>query len=222
MKKKRKPSSKALSHRQKAHLTKQRKASASSIRKIEKRIGQRNLAKILGVAPRSIRRYKQGTRVPRFDIANKLKRIEKVSRGQRKTKSVKKKRQRAERLVERHPEVQYFEQRPKFKYADTEHFILRDVQESDIPDLIQYLIDQGCEAAFFVLEGIDQNGEVVHYQTEVTYIYHFAESWEDLLSELKIHVTSSKYGFRAVGSFLSLDLCGIKSYAPSVIKGSEK
>ena len=86
----------------------------SRIAKVEKRIGQRELAKILGVSPRSVRRYKEGTRKPRKDIYSKIVQLEKKSRGYRKTKSIKKKRARAKAIVKAHPEVKYYERKQDF------------------------------------------------------------------------------------------------------------
>lgn len=190
-----------------------RGASLSRIRKLEKRFGQRGLAKILGVSPRSIRRYKEGTRTPRFDIAYKLKRAERKTRGPRRTKSIKKKRERTARAIKLHPEIQYFEKREPFKYAETEHVVLYDVKKDEIPDLIAYLDEEGCGAAFLVISGVDRKTDKREfYSTEVMEIEDFAKAWKELYDELR-----SRYDMRKTKA-QRVDLTGIKYHAPSVIE----
>jgi predicted transcriptional regulator len=190
-----------------------RGASLSRIKKLEKRFGQRGLAKILGVSPRSIRRYKEGTRVPRFDVAYKLKRAEAKTRGPRKTKSVKKKRERVEKAIRLHPEIQYFEKREAYKYADTEHVVLYGVRKDEIEDLLEYLRDENCGAAFLVISGVDKKTDKREfYSTEVMELDDFSESWEDLYDELR-----SRYKMRQTEA-QRVDLVGIKYHAPSVIE----
>lgn len=185
----------------------------SDLKKLEKRFGQRNTAKLLGVNPRSLRRYKQGTRKPRFDVAYKLKRAESVTRGIRKTKSVKKKRARTLRAQIFHPELSYFEKKESFKYSDTDHIILYDVSKGDIPDLIQYLIEKNCGAAFIVLSGVDSKTKKrSFYSTEVMEINDFAEGWETLYEEL-----FSRYEMRKL-TRLRIDLVGITYNAPSLVE----
>lgn len=178
-----------------------RGAIISRLAKAEARLGQVNLAKMLGVSPRSVRRYKEGTRTPRADIAFILKRVEKASRGLRPTKSVNKKRARAEKIVREHPEVAYFEKRKNYEFAETEHIVLYDVINEDIPGLIGYLRDAGCDAAYFIAYGSERM-----YQSEIMVLDDFAESWEIVLKELL-----KKYNFVAE----QVDLIGVIYHAPS-------
>jgi len=190
-----------------------RAASLSRIKKLEKRFGQRGLAKILGVDPRSIRRYKEGKRVPRYDVAYKLKRAEAKTRGPRKTKSVKKRRERLARAIARHPEIQYFEKRESYKYADTQHVVLYDVKKSEIEELVAYLDGEGCGAASLVLSGTDpKTDKREFYSTEVMELEDFADSWEELYDDLR-----SRYQMRQTKD-QRIDLVGIRYLAPTAIE----
>lgn len=187
------------------------RAISPRLKKLESRIGQRNLAKMLGITPRSLRRYKQGTRKPRKDIRFKIGRIERAAKGIRKTKSIKRKRTRAEKIVREHPEVKYFETRKTFPYADTEHIDLLDIKISDVPDLIHYLKFEGCTMAYFVVHGTDRKTEKVrYYSSELKLIDDFAEEWEEILSGLMMQYEMT---------VKKIDLIGIMYYAPTTQKG---
>jgi len=184
------------------------------IEKIESRIGQKHLAEMLGVSPRSVRRYKQGTRIPRYGTIFKIKRIEKVAKGIRKTKSIKRKARRAEKIVKEHPEIIYFETRQEFKYAETEHIILRDIHFEDIDGLLGYLSVEGCEAAYFVVKGIDTTTrKEVFYSTEIMSLDDFSSAWEESLQGIL-----EKYDF----SVSQIDLIGIRYNAPSTQEGQKE
>ena len=162
---------------------------------------------MLGVSPRSVRRYKEGTRAPRKDILFKLSRVAKASKGFRKTKSVKRRRARAEKIIREHPEVIYFETRKSFKYAETEHIDLFNIRVEDVDALIEYLTWEGCEAAYFVIHGIDsKTKEERCYSSEVMSLEDFSEAWREELSSLL-----QQYGMRIT----QIDLIGIKYHAPS-------
>jgi transcriptional regulator with XRE-family HTH domain len=187
--------------------------SKARIKKLEERIGQVNLAKMLGVSTRSIRRYKEGTREPRADIYYKLRRVERAGKGIRKTKSIKRKKARAEKITREHPEIRYFEKRESYSAAETDHVIITDVHVEDIDGLISYLSDEGCESAFFVVSGIDSKGNEQFYSTEVMVLDNFSKNWERLLQEIL-----DRYDF----TLQKLDLVGIKYHAQTPQKGQEK
>lgn len=188
----------------------------SNIAKLEKRFGQKNLAAMLGVSPRSVRRYKEGKRKPRYDINFKLGRLERSSRGLRKTKSITKMRRRSEKLIKERPELRYFEKTESFKYSDTDHITIFDVRKSEVEDLISYLAEQDCGACFFVVSGVDKNGNRVYYSSEVMEAHDFAELWQELYDNL-----SSRYDLRKLDK-QRIDLVGIKYNAPSPITRQEK
>ena len=203
--------------RKESHNIKKRKVdhpSFSLIRKLEKRIGQKELSKIIGVAPRSIRRYKQGIRKPRLDVYHKLKKLEKVSRGLRKTKSINRKRERAKRIVEKHPEVKFFESRRDYRYSDTSHITVFDVEKKDIPIMIDYVIKEGCEAGYFVLSGVNREGRRVFYQTEIRTLVSLKEKWKEDLIDLWM-----EYDMKAMTK-VQYDLVGVLYHAPTVIERS--
>ena len=182
-------------------------ALSSRIKTLEKKVGQKNLAKILGVTPRSIRRYKQGTRKPQPPVLTRVKRAERYSTGMRKTKSVKTRKARIEKIIERHPESVYFETRKTFEFAETEHIDLLNVSMDDIEGLIGYLKEQGCDAAYFVIRGTDTKTLDERYaSSEVMSLDDFAEAWEeelaDILKQYNLHVDQ-------------IDLIGVKHYAPT-------
>lgn len=174
---------------------------------IEKRIGQRNLAKMLGVSPRSIRRYKDGSRKPRKDIRFKIGRIERAAKGLRRTKSIKRKTVRAEKIVREHPEVTYYEKTTSFKYSETDHIDLLNIRLADVEGLLEYLRDEGCDMAFFVLQGTDEKtGKERWYSSEIMLIDDFAENWREELSGLMM-----QYNLKVK----QIDLVGIKHNAPT-------
>lgn len=153
----------------------------SSLKKLEKRFGQKNLANMIGIAPRSLRRYKDGTRVPRYDVAFKIKRAERLSRGLRKTKSVKKKALRAAKILDRHPEIKYFEKERVYRYAERKQIYIVDVSKADVPTLLEYLEGQGAEAAFFVASGVDPGtGKRVFASSPIMIFCYFKSVWESL------------------------------------------
>lgn len=161
---------------------------------------------MLGVSPRSIRRYKDGTRKPRRDVVFKLGRIVRVAKGIRRTKSVKRKRARTEKILREHPEVTYFEKRESFKFAETEHIDLIDIRVSDIPQLLEYLTFEGCDAAYFVVRGVDSKGAERYYSSEIMSVDDFEENWEEVLSSLLMQYDLT---------VKQIDLIGIKYHAPT-------
>jgi hypothetical protein len=187
-----------------------RGAFSSRLKKLESRVGQKNLSKILGVSPRSIRRYKDGTRTPRADIRFKVGRMEKAAKGLRRTKSIKRKKLRAEKIIKAHPEVAYFETRKSFEYAETDHIDLVDIRISDIDALILYLIDEGCDMAYFLIGGVDRTGIERYYSSELMLIEDFAEEWKEILAGLMMQYEMT---------VKRIDLIGIKHNAPSPQKG---
>jgi transcriptional regulator with XRE-family HTH domain len=204
------PSShKSLPNPRKASIKAGRRASLKAkIVKLEKKVGQKALARMLGVSPRSIRRYKKGTRYPNYAIRYKIGRAGKVSKGLRRTKSIKRKKARAEKLVSEHPEIIYFESRKSFEFAETQHIVLRDVKVEDVPKLVEYLIEEGADAACFIIKGIDTKTKEERYlSSEIMEIGDFSEDWEGVLSELM-----QRYDVRVQ----SVDLIGIKYNAPSL------
>jgi len=182
-------------------------ALSSRINTLEKRIGQKNLAKMLGVSPRSIRRYKDGTRMPRKDIRFKIGRVERAATGLRKTKSIKRKTRRAEKIIREHPEVTYYEKRTSFDYAETDHIDLLNIRVADVEGLLEYLRDEGCDMAFFVIRGEDEKtGKERWYSSEIMVIDDFAENWREELSGLMM-----QYNLKVK----QIDLIGIKHNAPT-------
>lgn len=208
------PSRKSTYHKTSPKVVAGRGAFLRDLKKLEQRYGQKNLAKMIGVAPRSLRRYKQGTRVPRYDVVGKIKRAARIGKKVRRTKSIKLRKTRATAVMLIHPELAYFEKREAFKYSDTDHVILYDVGTEDIESLIGYLTEQGCGAAFFVISGQPEKGKRKFYSSEVMEISDFSESWEDILSALR-----SQYDLRKMTTS-RIDLIGIKYNAPSIIERS--
>ena len=184
-----------------------RAALSKRIKTLEKRIGQRNLANMLGVSPRSIRRYKDGTRKPRKDIRFKIGRIERAAKGLRRTKSIKRKTRRAEKIVREHPEVTYYEKRKSFEFSETEHIDLLNIHVADVDGLLEYLRDEGCDMAFFVIRGIDEKtGKDRWYSSEIMVLDDFSEQWREELSGLMM-----QYNMKVT----QIDLIGIKHNAPT-------
>jgi transcriptional regulator with XRE-family HTH domain len=180
------------------------------IRKLEKTIGQKNLASFLGVSARSVRRYKQGTRRPIPSVLLRLRRIERVSKGLRKTKSIKRKGVRKAKIEREHPEVTYFEARKDYDIAKTEHIELIDIHLEDVPGLIEYLEYEGCAVAYFIVNGTEGRKEV-HYSSEAALLSDFKEGWRGILRDVM-----DRYDF----ILKTIDLIGIISHAPSPEEGS--
>jgi hypothetical protein len=208
------PSRKSSKVKPSRKTTAGRRAFLSNLKKLEKRVGQKNLANMIGVDPRSLRRYKQGTRTARFDIVAKVNKAARVAKGLRRTKSINLKTKRAVKALLEHPELPYFEKLESYKYSDTDHIILYDVAKEDIESLIAYLIEKDCGASYFVISGVDKNDKRRFYSSEVMEINDFAESWEDILNSLR-----DLYDFRNM-SRSRIDLVGIIYNAPSPIQRS--
>ena len=179
----------------------------SQITALEKKVGQKNLAKMLGVTPRSIRRYKQGTRKPKPPVMHRVKKAERYSSQYRPTKSIKRQSSRATAIIEKHPDVVYFERKEKYSEAQTEHIELLNVTSEDIEGLIGYLRDAGCDSAYFVIKGTDEKTHDERWaSSEIMSLEDFSESWEaelaDLLKQYNLFVEQ-------------INLIGVKHYAPS-------
>ena len=204
------PSRKSFPNSRKTSSKAGRAATLKRIKKLEERVGQKALASFLGVSSRSVRRYKQGTRRPGPEVLVRLRRAERYAKGLRKTKSIKRKSARKEKIIKEHPEVIYFEKRQDFKLSETEHIDLIDIHVEDIPGLIEYLQHEGCDAAFFIVSGFDKRGEEQFYSSEVMDLEDFAESWEAVLAELL-----ARYDFTPT----RIDLIGIMHNAPTAQEG---
>lgn len=208
------PSRKSFPNPRKAFKKAGRGASLKKrIKTLEARIGQKGVAKFLGVSPRSVRRYKQGTRKPGSEVLVRLRRSERVAKGLRRTKSIKRKAARKAKIILEHPEVLYFEARKAYFEAETGHIELHDVHVADIEGLIAYLREEGCDAAFFVVKGIDSSTleegfkrEERFFSSEIMAIDDFAEDWRQVLAELL-----AQYGIIVK----QIDLIGIKYNAPA-------
>lgn len=137
----------------------------------------------------------------------RVKKAERYSSPYRETKSKKTRTSRATNIIERHPDVVYFEKRSTYEFADTQHIDLLNVNTEDIEGLLAYLAEQGCEAAYFVIRGTDtKSGDERWASSEVMSLDDLGESWREELADLL-----KQYGLHVQ----QIDLIGIKYNAPT-------
>jgi|LGVF01.1.fsa_nt_gb hypothetical protein len=162
----------------------QKNKAPNKLRALEKRIGQNNLAKMMNVTPRSVRRYKDGTRSMGKAQKERLAVINKLYNTVKPSSSAKLRKKRFDSYsAVTSPKLRFF----RAKSTGDLHFKIKLTDPLELKKYTKVAKKLGMGAAYVAIKGQDDKGYTIARNTRYTEI----DRPEDLL--LDIDETEEEY-----------------------------